>query len=207
MIYTKRSDVQDNNNYVDKYGKITHICPECGNLYSNGIKLTVDCTISCESSYELQSYKIESVVINKTCSCGSQTIQIDNALGRIVQTLIEKGYKFISGCEGHIYTKDGIPCFAFAELTIEGKIKPYVPKCYNDKFDFEYENGKTKISCGNIERIMCLCSNKFKVYKEYILQHLEGLVNALPDHKDIINELNKCIHDCEACDNVSNCYC
>lgn len=201
MISTKRSNIQDDNNYIEKFGKITHVCPECGNLYSYPLRLRVDCIMDCDSKEELESYTIETVNINRKCSCGTKAIQVDNALGKIVQQLVRKGYKFISGCEGHIYIKQGTTGFDFPELTIAGNIISYVPACYNKYFEFEYSNGKTKISCGNIDaNLICLCSNKLETYKSHTLIQLENLVGSLPDLK---NTNTYC--ECTDCDNQCSC--
>lgn len=182
MSVITRKDVQDDNNYINKYGKITHICTECGKLYTREISLNVECMILTNDQEELNTYRIETPEIHKTCECGYTTIQIDNAMGNIVKTLIDKGYELESCCEGHCYITHSIPRFDFPYLAIKRNIKPLIEFAYCNKFIITANQDLTVITCNDSQICPCVCKERFDDYKTEFLETLENLVKALPDN-------------------------
>lgn len=181
MSVITRKDVQDDNNYINKYGKITHICTKCGKLYCDEILLNVECTILNDNKEELDRYRIETPTIDKTCECGNKTIQIDNAMGNIVKTLIDKGYELVSCCEGHCYITNSIPRFDFPHLSIKRNIKPLISISYCNKFNIVATQKITTITGSDLV-CPCISVERFNEYKTEILETLENLVKSLPDN-------------------------
>lgn len=101
------SYITDNNNYINRKGRLTSICPKCKNLYT--VDLQLDMT--CEMEEFQEGYRLkENPEIVKVCDCsenGIITSRVDNLMGTIVKTLLEKGYhvRFDRTCEGHVYQK------------------------------------------------------------------------------------------------------
>ena len=176
----RRKDVQDNNNYIDKLGRITYICPNCGNLYAEDIKLSVNCDIYSCCQDVLKSYKLSTPSIEKTCTCNTKCIQVDNSMGIIVKALLDKGYKVESCCEGHAYIKEFIPVYDFPQITILGDIKALIPSSYYNKFNIDSSFDKTVITCTDNLQCPCICLERFNDYKEEILELLYGMFKSLP---------------------------
>lgn len=183
MLIGRRKDVQDNNNYIEKYGKITHICPLCGNIYTANIKLDVSCEmIPCDDK---TGYEIGTPVIFKKCACGAVATEIDNAMVSIYKMLIDKGYKVLHCCEGHAYNNYGVMNYTYADLVIDGYIRVYIPESYQKQFDITQEFGKTTIcvkqtscECG------CICLDIYNEYKTDMLERLYNMVKSLPNNPD-----------------------
>lgn len=181
MTYTKRKDILDNNNYIGKYGKITHVCPSCGNIYSTGIKLNVNCEMTAECC-ELDNYIIHTPSIDRKCpSCNCMTIQVDNAMGPIIQTLFMKGYNVFNNCEGHMYIKCCVPVITRPFIVIEGPIKALIPSVYYNKLDIDQRFNYTKINGKCKDDWGCMCTERFKEYKSEVLELITLLVKSLPD--------------------------
>ena len=177
----RRKDVQDNNNYIDKIGRITHICPKCGNLYAEDLKLSVDCNIYNCCKQVLDSYKLSTPSIEKIfTSCDSKCIQLDNRMGIIVKALFDKGYKVESCCEGHAYIKEFIPVYDFPQITILGNVKALIPSAYYNKFNIDSNFDKTIITCNSDLQCPCVCLDRFNDYKEEMLEILSSMVKSLP---------------------------
>lgn len=179
----RRKDIQDDNNYINKFGKITHVCPECGNLYVSNIKLNVECLIN-GNKEERKGYEVITPNIEKTCSCGAKTIQVDNRMGVIIKTLIDKGYKIESCCEGHAYVRNGVPTYDFPFIKIYGNVKALIPIGYYSKLFIYFDIDTTNIYSKNItSNGYCPCEflGTFDEYKDNMLSLLLNLVKSLPD--------------------------
>lgn len=179
----RRKDILDNNNYINQYGKVTHVCPSCGNLYQAQCKLFVDLSMDAKKC-EIDGYSVTTPEIKKECICGTQAKQIDNAMGIIIKTLIDKHYNVISCCEGHAYVIDNVPCYDFPIITINGNIKSFISSSYKTSLLIYEDFDKTIITCNGMESLEngCPCKsvNEFNIYKEKILGLMESLVNSLP---------------------------
>ena len=182
MITGRRKDIKDNNNYIDKIGRITHFCPECGSLYAQDINLSVECNIYILCEKELESYSLTAPILNKKCSvCNSECIQVDNRMGIIVKDLFDKGYKVHDCCEGHMYMREFIPGYTFPTIIIDGYIKSFIPSSYYNKFDITCKFNETTIKCFDVCCCPCVCMEKYEEYKTEMLELLENLVKSLPD--------------------------
>lgn len=201
LISGKRKDVQDNNNYIKKYGTITHICPNCGNLYTAVIKLDVNCKVATGCQCELNSYIVETPNIDKICNCGKKAIQIDNAMGIIVKTLFDKGYTIESCCEGHAYVKDAVPNYDFPFITIEGNIKSFIPSSYYNKFNINSNFEKTMITCMDDNSCPCISLDTFNQYKNDTLEMMYNLVKSLPNCPFTKEEIPLC----DSCNTTCDC--
>lgn len=183
MISGYKKYIEDDNNYINKFGKITHICPECGSVYTQGINLSINCNIFTNCNSEIDSYTIGSPSISKTCTkCNSGCIQIDNSMSNIVKTLIDKKYKLAACCEGHIYNRNDIIQYQFPKLFIYGDIKALIPISYHKTFDIDCYRyyGVTTIDCINPYDYI-FGTESFNDYKVEMLETLENLVKSLPN--------------------------
>lgn len=199
----RRKDVQDNNNYIDKLGRITHVCPNCGNLYAEDLKLSVDCDIYTCCKEVLESYKLTTPSIDKICDCSTKCIQVDNRMGVIVKLLFDKGYKVESCCEGHAYIKEFIPVYDFPQITILGDIKAFIPSSYYNKFNIDSSFDKTVITCNDHFQCPCVCLERFNDYKEEIIELMYNMFKSIPKCPftyDTTESLCKC-----RCDDVYCC--
>jgi len=184
-IGQSRKNILDNNNYIGKYGNITHVCPHCSNLYEAEIMLKVTCNIeSC--CCDRNGYSVTTPEINKECACGTKTTQVDNAMGKIVKAFIEKGYVVVSCCEGHAYANDAVLTFDLPQITIQNNIIALIPSRYRNTLDIEYDYTNTIIKakeCCNQNSGCCPCQGleEYNECKEGILEIIGGLVNSLPN--------------------------
>lgn len=179
----RRKDILDDNNYIGKYGKVTHVCPSCGNLYQFDCKLYVDLALD-TSLCERNGYGVTTPNITKKCACGEKAIQVDNAMGIIVKGLVDKHYTVISCCEGHAYVEDAVPCFDFPIITIDGNIKSFIPTSYKSSLLIYEDFDKTVITCSRADSLEegCPCKSveDFNAYKEKVLELMYSLVTSLP---------------------------
>lgn len=205
MIQTgkTRKLIQDNNNYIQKYGKITHICNCCGNLYSQTVKLNIDCVISAPPC-EREGYSVTTPNIEKVCDCGQKTMQIDNAMGLIAKTLVDKGYILKECCEGHAYIEDGVMACTYPYLKIEGNILKDIPTAYFNSLNIDTEIYDTVISgnccqsCGG----ECPCQDleSYNKCKDEMLAQIMNLVKTLPKYQTACTtDSNPCSCRCNSC--------
>ena len=201
LRFGRRKDIQDDNNYIGKFGYITHVCPKCGTLYCSPTKLTVECEIM--GCYR-EGYSVSTPEINKVCDCGCNAIQVDYRMGNIVKTLIEKGYRVLNCCEGHAYVKDCVTTYDFPFLEISGDIKLYIHSKYHDIFNIRFDiwNDKTTISCNKVECCNGMCLNMFNQCKTDMLNKMADMVNSLTQYSPELHVSNKCDHEC---DDYCNC--
>ena len=181
MLLGKRKDVEENNNYINKYGKITHICPKCKNLYQVDIKFDIECTMlrldSIITRQERDSYQLELPQIKKRCNCGEDCIQIDNSISKIVKIFMEKNYKVIHSCEGHMYSKKN-KYYTLPSLKIEGDLYDYITPKYYGLFDIRCEFGVTTIT-GAVE-LDKYTKVEFRNIKSTLIKLLEELAVKVP---------------------------
>lgn len=205
LISGKRKHLQDDNNYINRCGFITHICPNCGNVVTNQINLNVNCAIFNECDCEINSFKIETPSIDKVCtSCKSMCIQIDNAMGDIVKILIDKKYIVENCCEGHAFIKNCTTTFDLPFIVITSNIKALIPSAYYNKFEFNTSFAKTEITCKPIDMDNCPCVSleEFNEYKTEMLELLFNLAKSLPDNPYSSNQntaTDVCGCSCDKC--------
>jgi hypothetical protein len=200
LRFGRRKDIQDNNNYIGKFGDITHVCPKCGSVYCSPIRLNVECDIlGCYRN----GYTVTTPEINKVCDCGSNAIQVDNRMGNIIEPLIKKGYKVLNCCEGHAYNKDCITTYDFPFIEVHGDIRLSIPSKYHNMFDISYDlwNRATTISCKKFECCEGMCLNMFNECKTDILNKMRDMTNSIcsqPVEDETL--LSKCGCECDDCD-------
>lgn len=178
IAYGRRKDITDNNNYIGKYGVITHICPNCNNLYISNIKLNVICTMEGD---DIEGYSVKTPDIEKICLCGYKTIQIDNAMGGIVKTFMDKGYHIDNCCEGHAFVRGNTFRYEYPFIKFDRYIESLIPSTFKSRFCISQKIGKTIITCNSNDNL-CLC--EFENYKSIILKELENLSNEIPVYDD-----------------------
>lgn len=207
LISGKRKFIQDNNNYIDKYGKITHVCPKCGSVYINDMKLSVDCSMLCASQCARSNYIVETPIIHKICNCGTEAIQVDNQMVMIFKTFIDKGYEVDECCEGHCFVDDEnyVPKYDLPRLGINGYIKALIPSAHYNSFCIVQEFNKTIITPKTIDLDTCPCRSleSFNEYKNHILETMQNMVNSLPDCPFSNNRYEAINSTC----NCKSCFC
>lgn len=182
----KRSQAQDDNNYIDDFGTITHICPKCGTIYKCGVELKISCGLTVHSKpNDLSSYEVSTPAIEKICECGEKAMYVDNAMTSIVKILIDKKYCVMFNCEGHAYLKDDkynydFPRFIIYDKKRKMKIKELIPNKYFDIFNIDNEF-MIEISCVPLENIESITLDDFNKYKVEMLNLMVELVNSLPE--------------------------
>ena len=183
LLSGRRKDLQDNNNYINKYGYITHICPKCKNLYVANINLNVECKMLNEHEDE-KMYVIETPDIKRKCSCGVYTIQIDNAIATIVKSFMDKGYKVLltESCEGHVYIKENLSAqYDFPIIKISGNIKSLIPDEFNKDFSIKQRFEETYIIY-RFTKWDDLSLETFNEFKSNMIKRMKELVKSLPDY-------------------------
>lgn len=202
MIIGRRKDLLDDNNYINRFGKITHVCPNCGTVYSSTLKLSVNCTIINCRATEDNTYKVETPAIKKICTCcnNTETVQVDNSVADIYKILVEKGYKVLDICEGHVYDTNNLNTYALPYIKVEGNIKKYIPEMYKKILSVEFDFDHTDIYTGKTYECACMefeDVNAFNSFKCKTLNDFLDLVRALPVHKaEVIDDTDLCRTSC-----------
>lgn len=208
MIHGRRKDLLDDNNYINKFGKITHVCPNCGAIYASTLKLSVNCTIINCRATEDKSYRLETPNIKKECNCcHSDTVQVDNSVADIYKILVQKGYKVINICEGHVYTSsDNLNTYALPYIKIEGNIKSAIPETYKSKVYITYDSGYTYIGINKTYEDACMefeDVNSFNTFKCETLNNFLDLVRIMPLSESLLIDDDACT--CKATPKLYKC--
>ena len=214
MIHGRRKDLLDDNNYINKFGKITHVCPMCGAIYSSTLKLSVNCTIINCKATEDKSYRLETPAIKKECECcHMDAVQIDNSVADIYKVLVQKGYKIANICEGHVYTSsDNLNTYALPYIKIEGNIKAAIPEAYRSKVGIVYDDGHTFIGTNKTYEDACVefeDVNLFNTFKCETLNNLLELVRVFPLYETLLTNDDACTHNhhkfvCDCIDRIDH---
>lgn len=192
------SFIQDDNNYIGKYGKLTTICPVCGNIYTADLKMEMTCKMN---PYQ-EGYRFkENPEIIKMCSCSGEdvpTIRIDNSLIEIIGILRDKAYtiKYDKCCEGHIYQNGTevigktVPVIEIGENLFMSK---KFPNPNNTIVELSSSNNGSVIKPFIVQNPTDYTVEQYENMKVRWLKHLKNFVNDLPNANEVRNHCNyKC---------------
>lgn len=178
------SYITDDNNYINRKGKLTSICTACKNMYTVDLQLDM----VCEMEQYQEGYRLrENPEIVKICDCtetGTVTFRVDNLMGKIAKVLIDKGYhvRFDKTCEGHVYQK---------ETEVLCKTYPVISIMENLLLHPDYSKKKHEgiLVTGCFTGTSILPSNYCHVDKYTVEQYESIKVLWLKSIEDFVNEM------------------
>ncbi len=202
MIYRKmQSLILDDNNCVSNYGKLTTICPVCGNVYTARLKVEMTCHM--DPYQEGYRFKYNPDIV-KMCDCRGKestvTERIDNALVHIIKTLYNKNYPIIYDkcCEGHAYQSGTEVVYkSFPIITINAHIWDVRKRANELGLDIALDtDGHSVIIPVQTSIIEDYSVEEFDNYKEQMLYNILEFVKCLPMYIDYSDKDEYVCDDC-----------